>query len=361
MKEDLKKYKDILKDMPENLNDLEKIRWIYIQLGKKYSYNDKYITTQSQEEKEKILKQHPEEIFSDRVVCTSLSKMYENLLKEVGIQAETIFENGHAYNEFELNGERYFADLTHDLSNIKVGFSTQNFLLKRKDNLYQIDEMQKFNDKIKKIDDKIGYTYNGIYTNEIVKRLKEEMQILEDESNEEGIKLRKELGINNLDEKDLLKYEIDFIANHMGHEELGCIEKAEYFEELIKKSINARKYMELFNEPKQISCVNKDKSLRKLFVITDESDNSKIIYNIEDKKRVSKISQDRLIELFEGGMKTLSRNHEEEKMQILFSNNTLTFNEIARGTVKEFSQNPNKAMKAFETLEHGVQEKEEIK
>ena len=44
-------YDKIIEDMPKNLTQIEKARYIYIQLGKYFSYDEKYITSESDEEK----------------------------------------------------------------------------------------------------------------------------------------------------------------------------------------------------------------------------------------------------------------------------------------------------------------------
>lgn len=49
------KENKILSEIPKNLTPIEKARYIYIQLGKYFSYDEKYITTESEEEKSKFL------------------------------------------------------------------------------------------------------------------------------------------------------------------------------------------------------------------------------------------------------------------------------------------------------------------
>ncbi len=150
----------ILKDMPEDLTQFEKARYIYIQLGKHFSYDEQYIISNSEKEKREIFDRDIEDILNDKVVCTSLSRIYENLLNRVGINAKTRLVKGerlgHAYTEIELDGVKYRADLIHDLTYIKTGFKTKHFM--------QIDEKNPSyshiqEEKLKGIDDKIGYTY----------------------------------------------------------------------------------------------------------------------------------------------------------------------------------------------------------
>lgn len=72
-------YDKIIEDMPKELNQIEMARYIYIQLGKYFSYDEKYITSESDEEKREIFDRDIEDIENDKVVCTSLSRIYERL------------------------------------------------------------------------------------------------------------------------------------------------------------------------------------------------------------------------------------------------------------------------------------------
>lgn len=157
-------YNDLLEDMPKNLNQIEQARWLYIKLGKYYSYDQNYYTSETMEEKLKIAKKNPEEITDDNVVCTSMNKIYHQLLEKLGINSNIINkpteENksgrlGHSFTELEINGKKYFTDIIEDLTKIKLGFKTNNFIIKDTNDKYDsISEAE-----LKKIDDKIGYTY----------------------------------------------------------------------------------------------------------------------------------------------------------------------------------------------------------
>lgn len=150
----------IFKDMPPNLTQVEKARYIYIQLGKYFSYDEQYIISNSEKEKREIFDRDIEDIVNDKVVCTSLSRIYENLLNSIGINAKTRLVKGerlgHAYTEIELDGEKYKADLIHDLMHIKTGFKTKHFMPIDEKNL-SYSHIQE--ETLKEIDDKIGYTY----------------------------------------------------------------------------------------------------------------------------------------------------------------------------------------------------------
>lgn len=129
--------------------------------GKYFSYDEKYITTESEEEKKQIFNRDIKDVKDNKVVCTSLSKIYENMLNRVGINAKTVLipgkRLGHAITELEIDGKKYFTDLTHDLMNIKTGLKTNEFMTgNMKDNHEYTILLE---NELQKIDNKIGYTY----------------------------------------------------------------------------------------------------------------------------------------------------------------------------------------------------------
>lgn len=158
-------YDKIIEDMPKELNQIEMVRYIYIQLGKYFSYDEKYITSESDEKKREIFDRDIEDIENDKVVCTSLSRIYERLLKRVGINAKTVLipgeRLGHAFTEIEIDGRKYFTGLVRDLMRIKTGFKTNEFMIDNPDRFGEDSGFTALSDEeLKKIDDKIGYTYN---------------------------------------------------------------------------------------------------------------------------------------------------------------------------------------------------------
>ena len=59
-------YDKIIEDMPKNLTQIEKARYIYIQLGKYFSYDERYITSESDNEKREIFDRDIEDIENDK-------------------------------------------------------------------------------------------------------------------------------------------------------------------------------------------------------------------------------------------------------------------------------------------------------
>lgn len=121
----------VLKDMPHNLNTLEKARYIYIKLGMYLNYSTKYHNTTSTISK----KMHNEDVDitnlnNNQVICIDWAIIYSKLLTEVGVENEIVNEY-HRYVKFNYEGKTWIADATGgdytDLARIKNGDETLNF------------------------------------------------------------------------------------------------------------------------------------------------------------------------------------------------------------------------------------------
>jgi len=126
-----------------------------------------------------------------------------------------------------------------------------------------------------------------MYMEDFTKMLKEEMSLLDDKDSEKGQELRRELRIEGLEGKELLKYKIDFLAKHMGHSDLHCMEKSDYFQELIRGCIDMKEAQEFFDLAK-VTCIANDSSMTILCVLTDKEQEQEIgkgtIHVTTDKK-----------------------------------------------------------------------------
>lgn len=63
-------YDKFLKNMPQNLTPIEMALYIYIELGKYFSYDAKYIISDNSEEKREIFDRDIDDIVNDKVICT---------------------------------------------------------------------------------------------------------------------------------------------------------------------------------------------------------------------------------------------------------------------------------------------------
>ncbi|MCL2355123.1 MAG: hypothetical protein FWC68_04565 [Oscillospiraceae bacterium] len=166
-------------DMPKDLTDMEAVRYIYLELGKRLTYNKhvafgnhKTIRTvykksqQVESNMDKIL----ESFESNETACLEISYLLSHFLEyaithvinEQNIKCEVMripqdtrrFD--HWYNIITLeNGNRYAIDLTRDLARIQSGISTNGF---GERDLFANSHLADI--EIRKMDRKLGYAHN---------------------------------------------------------------------------------------------------------------------------------------------------------------------------------------------------------
>lgn len=185
-----------------------------------------------------------------------------------------------------------------------------------------------------------------------IELLKKEMNLLDDKDN--GKELRQDLKVENLDKKELLKYKIDFLAKHLGHKKLNCMEKGDYFQELIKNCIDMKEARNLF-ELAKITCIENDSNMKILCVLTDKEDSSKVIYSISDNEDIVQLTQDDIRKQFKEGMRTLSKSREEEFKEILLkkTKRPMCFKEqeIGKATINISTKEKDKVYNQMKRLE----------
>ena len=154
----------VLNNMPDDLTDLEKARYIYIKLGSLVSFSTKYNNTSSKESNYMYTEKIDISKFNqNQVNCVMWAYLYKALLDEVGIKSE-IINLGHKYVEFYINDKRWVADATHgnytDLARIHYDDETTHFgvsLYKDKKHNNYVDYSDPDMAMIRKIDDKLGF------------------------------------------------------------------------------------------------------------------------------------------------------------------------------------------------------------
>ncbi|MBR3134745.1 MAG: hypothetical protein IKG56_04705 [Clostridia bacterium] len=154
----------IISNIPENLTDLEKARYIYVSLGKLFCFEEKFLFGKAKTEDHiyrKALSSSPS--FADlkdgrkkKAVCINISRMYSAILREIGIKARSgrdDLEDKHEDTFFEIDGVTYKADLTNDIKFIQLNLPTRHFAVTGSSALTSED--------LKEIDSHIGYSYFG--------------------------------------------------------------------------------------------------------------------------------------------------------------------------------------------------------
>lgn len=133
--ENIKKY---WKDNSE-LSETEIVRYIYLDLGKRFSFNLNYAFGNRDSRKriynESFRHDEMENVMNNNVgICVSMAYIMERILKEVGVDIHTIkspyddSKLAHVYNIIHgKDGKSYSIDLQEDLMNIQSHFQTEKF------------------------------------------------------------------------------------------------------------------------------------------------------------------------------------------------------------------------------------------
>lgn len=191
VQQQMNRLKDqIVQGMPDNLSTIEQVRYLYIELGKMVSFDERYWKGNSKMQK-KIYKgsfhKKIEDLRTDRrIICVSLSYMFQELLSEIGVYATVDQEDPddpHMNNIVLVDGKRYVMDLQRDLEYIQTNRRTRFFgkETRRFASFATISEEEE-----EKIDHKIGYyreeeggyDYTKDYLREIKKQLQESTMTL---------------------------------------------------------------------------------------------------------------------------------------------------------------------------------------
>ena len=162
---------------------------------------------------------------------------------------------------------------------------------------------------------KLAIHINGMYTEEYTDMLKQELKFLDDVNNLECQKLRKDLGISKLQEKDLIKYKIDFLVNNINQNHLYCLEKNACFKKLLIKCFD-KESLEII-EPIIFACITDDSKLKMFWIFIDNEDDSKLFYEISSEGEMFKTNKESIKKQLLNGMVTLSETRRMDFKDLL--------------------------------------------
>ena len=262
------KIDNIIKNMPQNLSQIEKAYYIYLELGKIVSESPQFVFT-NKEGKEK----HYNDMIDSEYygICKSISELYVSILrdKRIGVSADLVKKSPespitHIDTILKINGKNYITNLISDLSRIKTSRRVNSFCLdlsrpvkdsilkeenesylKRLEHYYgKIDSLTR--QDIEKLDKKLGYSFfipkvskeneRGIYTEDTIELLRRDMNNPE---------LLKKYVLHNKDvsEEELLKYKLDYIFENINKltdykSSMNYLENIRYYLYVAKKILS---------------------------------------------------------------------------------------------------------------------------
>lgn len=259
------KEKISLNDIIENLNkkfpaetlsELEKARFLYIELAKHLRYDIDMQSIYELKQEESYYKPiDTEDIESEVYSCKQFALIYEELLKKANIDCECITSFSaidddpmpHKYNIIHLkDGRNIIVDLTWDVGLVQKGMKTKDFATSTDGNCDTISE-----EELKKIDAKIGYIYTSkkdgqaeymdYFLNLVKEELKDSDKIREFVNTVYGQSVK-------FDPKLITRYKFELISRCFSLEDMGIIEGNNYLKELYDRFFTQ-------DERKQISVI----------------------------------------------------------------------------------------------------------
>lgn len=180
-----------------NMTEIEIIRYVYLDLGKRLSFNEKFLPFGNSKEKKNMyryrssrLEDLEECMETNKAICKSISYILEYVLKSLGIDIKTVADSNskiscpHVYNIITLkSGESFSVDLQEDMYNIQSHSFTKNFGKSLEDeNCYVISRAEQ-----EQMDKKNGYINDeNYYSDDYLYLLKYDINFME--SFEEKVK-----------------------------------------------------------------------------------------------------------------------------------------------------------------------------
>ena len=232
--------KKIIAEMPPDLSDLEKARYLYLKIGEIITYSflfhresDRSIRADIYADDLTIqdLERFP---YEDKItlVCKQASELLAEALNEVDIQSRIDGLDFQTQNHVDvlatIDGHQYCFNLMKDAMFIQKHFRTRNFGRSETSQTgKKCDTIP--NEEIERIDKKLGYTRFGLYMDDAVELLKKEML-----DRDNMVEFMKSQGKKDFSKDSITKYKLSFIYQYLNNSDkkLELMEVRQYYYEL---------------------------------------------------------------------------------------------------------------------------------
>lgn len=185
----LETYIKNAKKETKGFSDIEKLRYVYLDLGKRFVFNLDFSfgnikSKQKIYHKSGTIEEIEESLKNNTIICKTIAKMYEYIMKSLDVDIETVIDDKdyrkcpHVYNRIKAkDGKIYMFDLQEDMRNIRAHQRTRHFGIQEDDEIKTIINRW----DLDQIDKKIGYISKDIwYTDEYLELIKINMNFISD-------------------------------------------------------------------------------------------------------------------------------------------------------------------------------------
>ena len=184
-------YADLLKGIDSSWSMVEKAKYIYDQICRVSSYDERFIFSTDPELLQFIYnrKVDVDRPMNPKLICKSLNEIYQELLSRVGIRSKIIKKPSKmnkliesediALLFYDESGNAYYTNVAADLQRSKYKMKSFFFGECDRDNQYQIEENITIlsDEELKDIDIKTGHLKkDGMYSDEVFEMIASEVQ-----------------------------------------------------------------------------------------------------------------------------------------------------------------------------------------
>ena len=311
----------IINNMPQNLSEIEKAYYIYLELGKIVSENPNFVFTDLKG-REKLYDNAIDSNYYG--ICKSISELYVSILrdKRIGISADLVKKQpnssiSHIDVVLKINGNNYIVNLISDLSRIKTSRRVNSFCfdLNRSQNHPIIDEENELylirlenyygkidsltREDIEQLDKKLGYSFfipqlsneneRGFYTEDAIELLRKDM------NNPDSFK-KYVLHNKDVHQKEILKYKLDYIFENINkltdyNSNMNYLENIRYYVYVAQKILSPKEGRRL---QAYVAKVGDDVSniISIIKVKSDNKNNLYYVYSDKDNKYLYKTPEE---------------------------------------------------------------------
>lgn len=234
--------------MPKDFTELQKARYLFINLGKLLAYDERFIVANGKAER-KLFKMAKENVIEFnqikegkkfKGICLDLNRLYANVLIKAGIQK--VYMNcgrgwgvPHDSVTATLDGHTYCLDLQRSLIQIQLNKRTDFFGFQDDDEPY-CDTILRDNE-VEALDKSIGFTNYNYDGDKYVRRLRNKFggMYFYDEENEEAIREYEEFSC--LPFKQRVEAMLKDISTIPGVKDLGYTERTNVYCNMIKEGL----------------------------------------------------------------------------------------------------------------------------
>ena len=151
----------------------------------------------------------------------------------------------------------------------------------------------------------------GKYLDDVIAELRDKLNVI-----------KKNGECNSLSEKEWIAFQIDYIINNLGHKNLRCIERSDYFKKVVQQCIGYDAIKKYFNV-QGITCFDEKGQITIFYIFTPLDGDKRNVYFMNDREELMPITQEQVNKMISRGLRILSKTKQEEYLRILSNKSTL--------------------------------------